>query len=190
MQKEIHEQPDAMIQGMRGRVVGWCTLNPVEARVERYWFQRLKLKYDELLSNFAFNFNLRHYSVVMRECGEIVDRVFLGGMVNFVSTIRRSRRIILCGCGTSYHSCIAVRQLMEELTELPVTLELASDVLDRHCPFFRDDTCIFVNQSGETADTLKALQYAKERGALCVGIVNTAGSCLVKLFARETLPRV
>jgi glucosamine--fructose-6-phosphate aminotransferase (isomerizing) len=57
-----------------------------------------------------------------------------------------------------------MRQLMEELTELPVTLELASDVLDRQCPFFRDDTCIFVSQSGETADTLKALQYAKAGG--------------------------
>ena len=73
MQKEIHEQPDAMTQGMRGRMV-------------------------------------------VSECGKIAERVFLGGMVNFVSTIRRSRRIILCGCGTSYHSAIAVRQLMEELT--------------------------------------------------------------------------
>jgi glucosamine 6-phosphate synthetase-like amidotransferase/phosphosugar isomerase protein len=59
--------------------------------------------------------------------------------------------------------------------ELPVTLELASDVLDRQCPFFRDDTCIFISQSGETADTLKAMQYAKERGALCVGRVVTPG---------------
>lgn len=135
MQKEIHEQPESMTQGMRGRMV-------------------------------------------MCDDGKIVERIFLGGMVNFVSTIRRSRRIILCGCGTSYHSAIAVRQLMEELTELPVTLELASDVLDRQCPFFRDDTCIFISQSGETADTLKAMQYAKERGALCLGIVNTVGSAI------------
>ena len=135
MQKEIHEQPDAMLQGMRGRMV-------------------------------------------VSDDGKIAERVFLGGMVNFVSTIRRSRRIILCGCGTSYHSAIAVRQLMEELTELPVTLELASDVLDRQCPFFRDDTCVFISQSGETADTLKAMQYAKERGALCLGIVNTVGSAI------------
>jgi glucosamine--fructose-6-phosphate aminotransferase (isomerizing) len=116
--------------------------------------------------------------MVTSEDGKIAERVFLGGMVNFVSTIRRSRRIILCGCGTSYHSAIAVRQLMEELTELPVTLELASDVLDRQCPFFRDDTCVFISQSGETADTLKAMQYAKERGALCLGIVNTVGSAI------------
>ena len=135
MQKEIHEQPEAMMQGMRGRMV-------------------------------------------VSDDGKTAERVFLGGMVNFVSTIRRSRRIILCGCGTSYNSAIAVRQLMEELTELPVTLELASDVLDRQCPFFRDDTCVFISQSGETADTLKAMQYAKDRGALCLGVVNTVGSAI------------
>lgn len=50
---------------------------------------------------------------------------------------------------------------MEELVEVPVVLELASDLLDRHCPIFRDDTCVFVSQSGETADTLRALEYAK-----------------------------
>ena len=67
---------------------------------------------------------------------------------------------------------------MEELTELPVTLELASDVLDRQCPFFRDDSIIFISQSGETADTLRALEYAKSKGALCIGIVNVVGSAI------------
>jgi len=135
MKKEIHEQPDAIQQTMRGRVV-FCP------------------------------------------DGTTVQRVFLGGMVDYLGTIRRSRRIILCGCGTSYHSAIAVRQLMEELTELPVTLELASDVLDRQCPFFRDDSIIFISQSGETADTLRALEYAKSKGALCIGIVNVVGSAI------------
>jgi glucosamine 6-phosphate synthetase-like amidotransferase/phosphosugar isomerase protein len=50
---------------------------------------------------------------------------------------------------------------VEELVEVPVVLELASDLLDRRCPIFRDDTCVFVSQSGETADTLRALEYAK-----------------------------
>ena len=50
---------------------------------------------------------------------------------------------------------------MEEMVEVPVALELASDLLDRKCPIFRDDTCVFVSQSGETADTLRALEYAK-----------------------------
>lgn len=55
---------------------------------------------------------------------------------------------MLIGCGTSYHSAIATRQLLEELTELPVMVELASDFLDRNTPVFRDDVCFFISQSG------------------------------------------
>lgn len=76
-----------------------------------------------------------------------------------MSEIRRCRRLLLIACGTSYHSTIATRQLLEELTELPVMVDLASDFLDRNTPIFRDDVCFFVSQSGETADTLMALRY-------------------------------
>jgi len=55
---------------------------------------------------------------------------------------------MLIGCGTSYHSAIATRQLLEELTELPVMVDLASDFLDRNTPIFRDDVCFFISQSG------------------------------------------
>lgn len=59
-----------------------------------------------------------------------------------------------------------------------VALELASDLLDRQAPILRDDLCIFVSQSGETADTLQALHYAKKEGALCLGVTNTVGSAI------------
>ena len=84
----------------------------------------------------------------------------------------------MIACGTSYNSCIASRQLLEELTELPVMVDLASDFLDRSTPIFRDDTCIFISQSGETADTLSALRYCKDRGALIMGVTNTVGSTI------------
>jgi len=64
------------------------------------------------------------------------------------------------------------------LTEIPVSVELASDFLDRKTPIFRDDVCIFVSQSGETADTILSMRYCLERGALCVGVVNTVGSTI------------
>ena len=69
---------------------------------------------------------------------------------------------------------------MEEFTELPVVLELASDFLDRETPIFRDDVCFFISQSGETADTLNALRYCKPRGALIIGITNTVGSSICR----------
>src|SRR5437667_3497789 len=73
---------------------------------------------------------------------------------------------------------MAVRGAYEQLTEIPISVELASDFLDREAPVFRDDTCVFVSQSGETADSLMALRYCLERGALTVGIVNVVGSSI------------
>jgi len=110
-------------------------------------------------------------------------KVILGGLVSHMDYIKRCRRLIFIACGTSYHSAVATRQLLEELTELPVMVELASDFLDRSTPIFRDDVCFFISQSGETADTLMALRYCKTRGALLVGITNTVGSSI----SRETM---
>ncbi|XP_071535445.1 glutamine--fructose-6-phosphate aminotransferase [isomerizing] 2-like isoform X8 [Panulirus ornatus] len=132
MQKEIYEQPESVVNTMRGRI----------------------------------NFDS--------------ETVVLGGIKEHLSEIRRCRRLLLIACGTSYHSTIATRQLLEELTELPVMVDLASDFLDRNTPIFRDDVCFFVSQSGETADTLMALRYCKQRGALIVGITNTVGSSICR----------
>ncbi|KAF3076986.1 hypothetical protein TsFJ059_001336 [Trichoderma semiorbis] len=130
MQKEIFEQPESVVNTMRGRL-------------------------------------------------DVANKtVTLGGLRSYISTIRRCRRIIFIACGTSYHSCMAVRGIFEELAEIPISVELASDFLDREAPVFRDDTCVFVSQSGETADSLMALRYCLERGALTVGIVNVVGSSI------------
>jgi glucosamine--fructose-6-phosphate aminotransferase (isomerizing) len=92
MQKEIFEQPESVVNTMRGRL-------------------------------------------------DVVNKkVTLGGLRQYISTIRRCRRIIFIACGTSYHSCMAVRGIFEELTEIPIAVELASDFLDRQAPVFRDGT--------------------------------------------------
>jgi glucosamine--fructose-6-phosphate aminotransferase (isomerizing) len=110
------------------------------------------------------------------------SRVHLGGMARHMDTIRRARRLMFIACGTSYNSAMATRQFLEETTELPVIVDIASDFLDRQCPVFRDDVCFFISQSGETADTLQAMRYCKSKGALVVGITNTVGSSI----SRET----
>ncbi|XP_027160482.1 glutamine--fructose-6-phosphate aminotransferase [isomerizing] 2 [Coffea eugenioides] len=106
--------------------------------------------------------------------------VLLGGLKDHLKTIRRSRRIVFVGCGTSYNAALASRPIVEELSGVPVTMEVASDLVDRQGPIYREDTAVFVSQSGETADTLQALDYALENGALCVGITNTVGSALAR----------
>lgn len=109
------------------------------------------------------------------------NSVMLGGLQAWLPAIRRARRLIMIACGTSYHSCLATRAIFEELSEIPVSVELASDFLDRKSPVFRDDICVFVSQSGETADTMLALNYCLERGALTVGIVNSVGSSISRI---------
>ncbi|GBF88215.1 hypothetical protein Rsub_00927 [Raphidocelis subcapitata] len=104
--------------------------------------------------------------------------VMLGGLEGHVEGILRCRRIVFIACGTSYHACLAARKTLEDFAAMPVVVELAGDFMDREAPVFRDDTCVFVSQSGETADTLRALEYAKNKGALCVGVTNTVGSAI------------
>ncbi|TBU02594.1 glutamine--fructose-6-phosphate aminotransferase [Hamiltosporidium magnivora] len=108
--------------------------------------------------------------------------ICLGGLKSYISNIKRSQRLIFVACGTSYHSSLANRAIFEELIDIPVSIELASDFIDRRCPIFRSDCVFFISQSGETADTILALRYCLERGALCVGITNTVGSTI----SRET----
>ncbi|XP_024009700.1 glutamine--fructose-6-phosphate aminotransferase [isomerizing] 2 isoform X1 [Eutrema salsugineum] len=106
--------------------------------------------------------------------------VLLGGLKDHLKTIRRSRRIVFIGCGTSYNAALASRPILEELSGIPVSMEIASDLWDRQGPIYREDTAVFVSQSGETADTLLALDYARDNGALCVGITNTVGSSIAR----------
>ena len=105
-------------------------------------------------------------------------RVNLGGIEEYRDEINRCRRIICIGSASSYHVAVGTRQTIEELLEIPVFVELASDFLDREVPIFRDDVCIFISQSGETSSVLSALMYCKKRDALVVGITNEENSKL------------
>lgn len=89
------------------------------------------------------------------------SRIMLGGLTSYKDTIRTCSRMIFIACGTSYHAALACRNTLEELLPMPVHLELASDLQDRpNCKLSRSDVCVFVSQSGETADTLRALEFA------------------------------
>eukprot|EP00033_Pygsuia_biforma_P001963 GCRY01002186.1.p1 GENE.GCRY01002186.1~~GCRY01002186.1.p1 ORF type:complete len:736 (+),score=157.67 GCRY01002186.1:127-2334(+) len=106
--------------------------------------------------------------------------IHLGGIKEHMNYFRRCRRLIFLACGTSYHAGLASRYAVEALTGIPVSVELASDFLDRQPPVFRDDICVFISQSGETADTLRSLEYCEDQGALCVGVTNTVGSSIAR----------
>lgn len=110
------------------------------------------------------------------ERGEIV----LGGLHSVMERLLRVKRIVLVGCGTSWHAGLVGEYMLEQIAKIPVEVEYASEFRYRNPLVSSDDAVMFISQSGETADTLAALREAKKRGALVLGIVNVVGSTIAR----------
>lgn len=134
MLKEIFEQPEAIINSTRGRIIA-------------------------------------------RD-----GRAVLGGLTAVKKELQKAKRILIAGCGTAYLAGRVGEYMLEELTGMPVEVDLASEFRYRKQMFFPGDVLLAVSQSGETADTLAAVKEAKKHGVLTLGIVNVVGSTI----ARET----
>ncbi len=134
MLKEIFEQPEAIMNSMRGRALS------KEADIR------------------------------------------LGGIADHIDRLKDAKRIIICACGTSWHSGLVGEYLIEEFARIPVEVEYASEFRYRSPIIDENDVVIAISQSGETADTLAAIREAKKRGAMVMGICNVVGSSI----ARET----
>ena len=130
MLKEIFEQPDALLNSMKGR------LNTEEK--------------DVLLSS----------------------------IINHREEILKAERIIICACGTSWHAGLIGKYIIEELARIPVEVEYSSEFRYRNPIITNKDIVIAISQSGETADTLAAIQLAKDKGAFLYGICNVVGSSI------------
>jgi len=108
--------------------------------------------------------------------------IVLGGLLDVFPKLLNARRIIIIGCGTSWHAALVGEYLIEEYARIPVEVEYASEFRYRNPILNSDDVVIAISQSGETADTLAALRMAKDKGATILGICNVVGSSI----ARET----
>ncbi len=107
-------------------------------------------------------------------------RVVLGGVQNQLRDLTRTRRIILTACGTAWHAGLVGEFLFEQLARIPAEVEYASEFRYRN-PIIEDGTIVIaISQSGETADTLAAVEQAKERGARVLGLVNVVGSTIAR----------
>ncbi|MFT4758401.1 MAG: glucosamine--fructose-6-phosphate aminotransferase (isomerizing) [Paraglaciecola sp.] len=107
--------------------------------------------------------------------------VRLGGMKNHMDQIKNANRIIIVACGTSWHSGLIAEYLIEDLARIPVEVEYASEFRYRNPIITDKDVVIAISQSGETADTLAALELANRKGALTYGIVNSVGSSIARV---------
>lgn len=108
--------------------------------------------------------------------------VKLGGLRKVIDKLRNARRIIITACGTSWHAGLVGEYMIEHLAHIPVEVEYASEFRYRNPVLDKDDVVFAISQSGETADTLAAIQEAKQKGATVLGLVNVVGSTI----ARET----
>lgn len=102
----------------------------------------------------------------------------LGGLHSVIDRLVKAKRLIIIGCGTSWHAGLVGEYLLEDLARIPVEVEYGSEFRYRNPVIFPDDIVIAISQSGETADTIAAVNLAKAAGALVLGISNVVGSSI------------
>jgi glucosamine--fructose-6-phosphate aminotransferase (isomerizing) len=107
--------------------------------------------------------------------------VSLGGIHDYEQKLVNASRIIMIACGTSWHACLVGEYLFEDIARVPVEVEYASEFRYRNPIINENDVVIAVSQSGETADTLAAIQLAKEKGATVLGVCNVVGSSISRV---------
>jgi len=106
------------------------------------------------------------------------DHVTLSALIDYRRQLLDAKRIVIVACGTSWHAGLIGKQLIETFCRIPCEVEYASEFRYRNPVVSKDDVVIAISQSGETADTLAAVQLAKEKGAFIYGICNAIGSSI------------
>jgi glutamine---fructose-6-phosphate transaminase (isomerizing) len=152
--------------------------------------QRIDLGISEIEKNGYDHFMLKEIfeqprSILDTFRGRVsLDRtsIHLGGLFNVEERLVNAKRIVIIGCGTSWHAGMVGEYLFEDIARISVEVEYASEFRYRNPLINSDDVVIAISQSGETADTLAAIQLAKDMGALVLGICNVVGSSI----SRET----
>lgn len=109
------------------------------------------------------------------------NQIIMSGIDNHLASLVNAQRIVIVACGTSWHAGLIAEYMFEEICRIPVEVEYASEFRYRNPIINKGDVIIAVSQSGETADTLVALENAKEKGAFIFGVVNAVGSSIARL---------
>ena len=104
--------------------------------------------------------------------------ISMGGIKEYEQSISNAKRILIIACGTSWHAGLVAEYLFEDLARIPVEVEYASEFRYRNPVIYEDDVVIAISQSGETADSLAAIELAKSKGATILGVCNVVGSSI------------
>lgn len=158
----------------------------IDNTVQVPYIQRLELQLEMLEKGGYEHFMLKEIYEQprsVRDCmrGRIYPqqgKVQLGGLKEYADKLRNIDRIIIVACGTSWHAGLVAEYLIEEYARVPVEVEYASEFRYRNPIISEKDLVIAISQSGETADTMAAIELAKERGATIFGVCNVVGSSI------------
>jgi glucosamine--fructose-6-phosphate aminotransferase (isomerizing) len=157
--------------------------------VQTPYIQELELKLEALEKGGYEHFMLKEIfeqARSIRDClrGRIYPnegRVQLGGIKEYADKLKNIDRIIIVACGTSWHAGLVGEYLIEEYARIPVEVEYASEFRYRNPIITEKDVVIAISQSGETADTMAAIEMAKEKGATIFGVCNVVGASIPRL---------
>ena len=156
---------------------------------KRPYLQKLELNLEQLEKGGFEHFMLKEIFEQPRAIKDSMrgrlnvkkDIVALGGIIEYEQKMLNARRFIIVACGTSWHAGIVGEYLFESLVRIPVEVEYASEFRYRNPLIYEDDVVIAISQSGETADTIAAVELAKSKGATVIGICNVVSSTISRI---------
>jgi glucosamine--fructose-6-phosphate aminotransferase (isomerizing) len=163
-------------------------IKTIKNKVKTPYVQELELKLEALEKGGYDHFMLKEIyeqprSVKDSMRGRLSSEkgvVNLGGIAEYEQKFLNAKRIIFIACGTSWHAALVAEYLFEDLTRIPVEVEYASEFRYRNPIIYEDDVVVAISQSGETADTLAAIELAKSKGATIIGVCNVVGSSIAR----------
>lgn len=165
---------------------GKLTVKTIGNEIKIPFVQELEMKLEALEKGGYEHFMLKEIYEQPRSIADSMRGRFdsrngtlkLGGLREFEQKIVNAKRIIIAACGTSWHAGMVAEYLIEDLARIPVEVEYASEFRYRNPVIYEDDVVIAISQSGETADTLAAIEMAKAKGATIFGVCNVVGSSI------------
>lgn len=165
---------------------GKLTVKTIENQVKTPYIHELELKLEQLEKGGYDHFMLKEIYEQPRSIWDSMrgridaKKGFLrmGGVAEYENKFVNAKRIVIIGCGTSWHAGLVAEYLIEDLARIPVEVEYASEFRYRNPVIYEDDIVIPISQSGETADTLAAIELAKSKGATIFGVCNVVGSSI------------
>jgi len=140
-----------------------------------------KSGYDHFMLKEIFEQPQTIYDCLRGRLDAEAGTITMSGIQKWAEQIMNANRIVMVACGTSWHAGLVAEYIFEELTRINVEVEYASEFRYRNPVINKGDVIIAISQSGETADTLVAIENAKSKGAIILGVVNVVGSSIARI---------